>query len=132
MACLSLLLSRWLPPLALMAVIFFLSAQPGLNSGLGIWDTILRKCAHMLEFGLLWLLLWRALGYGNPLPAVLLTLAYAGSDEFHQSLVPQRTASPFDWAIDAAGVGLAGALTAARLKRRSVAARAQSQPRSVA
>src|SRR5687768_9273464 len=51
------------PPVALMAVIFFLSAQPDLNSGLGTWDTILRKCAHMVEFGLLWFLWWRALGY---------------------------------------------------------------------
>ena len=33
-------LSRFGPPIALMAVIFFLSAQPDLNSGLGVWDTI--------------------------------------------------------------------------------------------
>jgi hypothetical protein len=53
---------RFVPPLVLMAVIFALSAQPDLNSGLGSWDTILRKCAHMLEYGLLWFLWWRALG----------------------------------------------------------------------
>ena len=33
-------LSRFGPPIALMAVIFFPSAQPDLNSGLGVWDTI--------------------------------------------------------------------------------------------
>ena len=102
------LASRFLPPLLLMGVIFFLSAQPGLNSGLGVWDLVLRKLAHMVEFGLLWLLWWRALGYGSPLPAVVIALAYAASDELHQSLVADRTGSPVDWAIDAAGVGLAG------------------------
>jgi hypothetical protein len=100
--------SRWLPPLVLMAVIFWLSAQPGLNSGFGVWDTVLRKLAHMVEFGLLWFLWWRALGYGSPLPSVAITLAYAATDELHQTLVPDRAGSPFDWAIDAAGVGLAG------------------------
>ena len=101
-------IGRFGPPVALMAVIFFLSAQPDLNSGLGTWDTILRKCAHMLEFGLLWFLWWRALGYGNPVAAVAITLAYAASDELHQSTVDGRHGSPWDFAIDATGVGLAG------------------------
>ncbi|CAA9470726.1 MAG: hypothetical protein AVDCRST_MAG38-1279 [uncultured Solirubrobacteraceae bacterium] len=106
------LASRFLPPLLLMGAIFFLSAQPGLNSGLGVWDTVLRKLAHMIEFGLLWLLWWRALGYGSPLPAIAIALAYAASDELHQTFVPDRAGSPVDWAIDAAGVGLAGAAVA--------------------
>ncbi len=50
-----------MPPLTLMAVIFYLSAQEDLSSGLGDWDLILRKGAHMTEFGLLALLWWRAL-----------------------------------------------------------------------
>lgn len=99
---------RFGPPLALMAVIFALSAQPDLNSGLGGWDTVLRKLAHMVEFGLLWFLWWRAFSYRAPMPAALIALAYAASDEFHQTLVPDRTGSPWDWAIDAAGVGVAG------------------------
>lgn len=100
--------SRFLPPLILMAVIYWLSAQPGLNSGLGVWDTVLRKLAHIVEYGLLWFLWWRALGYGSPLPAIAIALVYAASDELHQSFVPDRAGSPVDWAIDAAGVGLAG------------------------
>ena len=36
----------WLPPVALMALIFFLSAQPDLSSGLGTWDLVLRKIVH--------------------------------------------------------------------------------------
>ncbi|MDP9378425.1 MAG: VanZ family protein [Actinomycetota bacterium] len=128
----STVLSRWVPPLALMALIFFASAQPSLHSGLGAWDLVLRKCAHMLEFGLLWFLLWRALGYGHLLATVALALAYAASDELHQSFVDGRVGSPFDVAIDAAGVGIAGALSAAWLSRRRSQVAAQSQPRSVA
>lgn len=113
-------IGRYGPPLALMAVIFALSAQPDLSSGLGTLDTILRKLAHLAEFGLLWFLWWRAFGYGHPGPAIAITLVYAAVDELHQATVEGRSGSPLDWAIDAAGVGLAGlaVMTWARLRRR--------------
>ncbi len=100
--------SRFAPPLLLMGVIFFLSAQPDLNSGLGTWDTILRKLAHMAEFGLLWFLWWRALGYdrNRRIPA-LIAIAYAVTDELHQTTVDGRHGSPVDVLIDSAGVALA-------------------------
>ena len=113
--------SRLIPPLLLMAIVFALSAQPDLNSGLGGWDTLLRKLGHMAEFGLLWWLWWRALGFRRAPLAVAITLAYAATDELHQTFVSGRSGSVTDWAIDAAGVGLAGAL-----------AWRYSQPRSVA
>ena len=116
------LVTRFAPPLLLMALIFFLSAQPDLSSGLGTWDTVLRKGAHMVEYGVLWFLWWRALGYGSPAPAIAITLLWAASDEFHQSFVEGRHGTPWDVAIDAAGVGVA--VLAARV--------AYSQPRSVA
>lgn len=116
------LVKRVGPPLLLMGLIFFLSGQPDLNSGLGTWDTVLRKAAHMTEYGLLWFLWWRALGYGSPLPAVAITLLWAASDEYHQSFVEGRHGTPWDVAIDAVGVGLG--LLVARV--------AYSQPRSVA
>ncbi len=111
------LAGRWLPPLALMAVIFVLSAQPSLSSGLGDWDLVLRKAAHMTEFGLLWWLLWRALGYRAAAAAVAVALVYAASDEVHQHFVSGRHASAWDWAIDAAGVGVAGALVVLAARR---------------
>ena len=88
-----------------MALIFALSAMPDLSSGLGTWDLVLRKLAHMAAFGLLWLLWQRALR--QPGTAALITLAYAATDEYHQSFVTGRHGTPVDWAIDAAGVGLA-------------------------
>ena len=101
-------LKRCLPPLALMAIIFALSAQPDLNSGLGGWDTGLRKLAHAFAFGLLWWLWRRALG--RPVIAAAVTLAYAVSDEWHQSFVQGRNGSPVDVAIDAVGIAVAVAL----------------------
>ena len=109
--------SRFAPPLVLMGVIFFLSAQPDLNSGLGGWDTVLRKAAHMLEYALLWFLWWRALGYGSKLPAVVIALAYAATDELHQHFVDGRVGSPVDWLIDATGIALAIAAIEYRRRR---------------
>ena len=124
------LAARIAPPLALMGLIFFFSAQPDLNSGLGIWDTIGRKLIHMGTYGLLWFLCWRATGYGHPAPSIAIALLYAASDEYHQSFVDGRHGSPWDVAIDAAGVGLAGLLVVLRARRRERAG--YSQPRSVA
>jgi hypothetical protein len=109
--------ARVAPPLLLMAVIFGLSAQPNLGTGLGGWDLLLRKLAHMAEYGLLWLLWWRALGWRWPAAAVAITLAYAATDEIHQHFVTGRHGSPVDWLIDAAGVGLAGLVTVLAARR---------------
>ena len=111
--------SRFGPPLVLMAVIFFFSAQPDLSTGLGTWDLILRKLAHMAEYGLLWLLWLRALGTDRPLAAAAITLAYAVTDELHQSFVEGRNGTPVDVAIDAVGVAIAAALYARRRARAS-------------
>jgi len=97
---------RFAPPLALMALIFYLSAQPGLGSGLS-FDFVLRKFAHMAEFGLLWLLTHRALGWRAPLAAALFAIAYAATDEIHQTYTGGRHGTPVDVLIDATGVGLA-------------------------
>jgi uncharacterized membrane protein YozB (DUF420 family) len=99
-------LGLYAPPLALMGLIFFLSAQPDLSSGLGMWDLYLRKAAHMTEFGLLFLLWRRALGE-RALPAALIAIAYAATDEYHQTFVTGRHGAPVDVLIDATGVALA-------------------------
>jgi VanZ family protein len=99
--------SRWLPVLVWAAVIFAFSSVPSLNSGLGGWDYVLRKGAHMAEFAILAVLLMRATA--SYLWAFPLAVAYAATDEVHQTFVRGRHGSPLDVAIDAVGalIGLA-------------------------
>jgi VanZ family protein len=96
------------PPLLLMALIWFLSAQSDLSTGLGLIDLIGRKIVHFLSYALLCFLWWRALRGHFADAAALATafaiaVAYAAVDEYHQSFVEGRTGSPIDVAIDAAG-----------------------------
>ena len=104
-----------------MAVIFALSAQPDLSTGLGTWDLILRKLAHMTEYGVLWWLWARALGPGRAGAAAAITIGYAASDEFHQTFVEGRHGTPVDVAIDAIGVAAAWLLTRVARTRRAPA-----------
>ena len=97
-------ISAWLPVVVWAAVIFAFSSIPSLSSGLGMWDTVLRKAAHMTEYAILGALLLRALG--RDLPALLAGIAYAVTDEIHQSFVEGRHGSPFDVALDAVGVAV--------------------------
>ena len=104
-------LDPWAPPLALMGVIFFFSAQPSLDSGLGLIDHIGRKLIHASEYGLLCFLWWRALrgplGLIRALPfAFAITVLYAASDELHQTFTTGRHGTPVDVFIDASGAGL--------------------------
>ena len=103
-----------------MGLIFLLSAQPDLSTGLGGCDLLLRKLAHMAEYGLLWLLWMRALR-GRAVLAAVIAVGFAATDELHQSFVAGRTGTPVDVAIDAAGVGIAVALWLAYSQPRSVA-----------
>jgi VanZ family protein len=98
------LLLLWLPVVAWAAVIFAFSSIPSLSSGLGTWDTVLRKGAHLTEYAVLGALLLRALG--RDAPAFLAGIAYAGTDELHQHFVAGRHASPIDVGFDAIGVAL--------------------------
>ena len=76
---------------------------------------VMRKCAHVTEYAILALLLWRAVRSGSALHmkmsllfgAVLLASAlFAASDEFHQSFVKSRTPSVRDVLLDVAGAFL--------------------------
>jgi VanZ family protein len=100
-----------LPPLAMMGLIFFLSAQPDEGVDRAWWDVALRKLAHVTEYGVLTALWWRALrAFGVPRPlltAIGVALLYAASDEFHQTFVDGRTGTPVDVGIDAVGMAIA-------------------------
>ena len=105
----------WFPVVVWAAVIFALSSIPSLGTGLGTWDTVLRKCAHVTEYAILAALLLRALG--RDVPAFLAAVAYAATDELHQHFVSGRHASPVDLGIDTVGVVL-GLLAWRRLAAR--------------
>jgi VanZ family protein len=76
----------------------------------------IRKCAHLTEYGILGLLVWRALHQSqNNLPTwswpkvggtLLIVFLYSGSDEYHQSFVATRTAQFSDVLIDTLGAAI--------------------------
>jgi VanZ family protein len=119
-------LDPWLPPVLLMAAIFALSAQPTLDSGLGLADQIGRKLVHFAEYALLSFLCWRALRTRMDrrraaIAAFLVAAAYAATDEYHQTFIEGRHGSVMDWLFDSAGAAAAairlGALRGARKVR---------------
>ncbi len=95
-------LSAWLPVVLWAAVIFSFSSIPDLGTGLGGWDLLLRKLAHMTEYAVLGFLLLRALG--RELPAVVAGVAYAVTDEIHQTFVPGRHGVWYDVVVDGVGI----------------------------
>jgi len=112
-------LDLWLPPVVLMGVIFAFSAQPSLDSGLGLIDLIGRKLIHFAEYALLCFLWWRALAtVTNPRAAAvwafLIASGYAVTDEYHQSFVEGRHGNALDWLIDSAGAAAAALMLATR------------------
>lgn len=105
------MLLSWILVVLWASLIFYLSSIPGLKTEFGLWDTVLRKCAHVTEFAILTALLWRAFRRTWNMDFWRLArwcgglaLLYAMSDEFHQSFVPHRGPSVWDVMIDAVGI----------------------------
>jgi VanZ family protein len=99
------------------ALIFWLSSRPfpegpplfHFDYGDLLW--------HLLEYLLFGFLAWKTFlpqGRGGLAMALLISLAYAGSDEFHQLFVLTRTASLLDWGVDS--LGALGGLLLGRLQ----------------
>jgi VanZ family protein len=108
-------LRYWLPVLLWMGVIFVGSSQPKLPFVLNkTADFITKKAGHVIEYGVLAFLLWRALSKEKGWPALpsfggafVLSLLYAISDEFHQTFVPGRSGRLTDVGFDVLGALLA-------------------------
>lgn len=126
----------WLPIAAYAGLIFFLSSLPAPLSeftGFRGADAV----AHALEYGVLGLLVARALVAGGagltPRFAVFAAWAvstlYGATDEMHQSFVPTRMAELSDLAADSFG-GLVGATAFAAVVRRRRAASPRASPES--
>jgi VanZ family protein len=109
-----------------MGVIFALSGMPNDDPDRGVLHLIARKLAHFGEYALLSALWWRALrtrleGRAALGWAVAICVAFACTDEYHQTFVDGRVGAASDVAIDSAGALAAAALISSR---RRTAARA--------
>ncbi|MDO9130177.1 MAG: VanZ family protein [Anaerolineales bacterium] len=107
-------LRRWLPAILIMATIFVFSSIPSSElPDFARADLFIKKGGHMLGYGLLTLAYLRGLCAERSDPKVsivaawLLAVLYASGDEFHQSFVAGRHASPEDVGIDAIGAAIA-------------------------
>ena len=135
----------WLPPILWMAFFFpvgnrvlgssiayeistavFRWLFPQASEGaVGVFYIVFRKSLHLMEYGILAFLLYRAFRGpdikkwepGWALRAGLVSVAYGFLDEYFQSFVPNRTGSPIDWGIDT--VGIAAVLGTKFLRRNS-------------
>lgn len=105
-------LCYWLPALCWMAVIFVLSSFQGSPLlDMGPFDFTFKKTAHVVEYAILYFLLFRA--FHSALPSrkaftisAIIGVLYAISDEYHQTFVHLREGSARDVIIDSVGIFL--------------------------
>jgi VanZ family protein len=158
MSALKRFVNYFLPPLVLMALIFPMGnrvlggsrlreifaavllwlAPHASEPTIGLAYVILRKTSHFMSYGLLTFLFYRAFRGGRgpfwskriAIWAASAAIGYGFLDELLQSFVPNRVGSPFDWAIDTAGILTSIALLAwTRTRRdRAPAALASGKP----
>jgi VanZ family protein len=104
---------RLLPMLSVMGTIFALSHTPG--QFLVLPDIVnIDKVAHLAIYGLLAVTVFFAFGKRFsqmhprlvPILVLLFCTLYGISDEWHQSFIPNRTASVFDVLADGAGAAM--------------------------
>ena len=114
---------RWWLVAAYVALIFTLSSIPGLSVPGSF--TYRDKVAHVLEYGGLSWLAWRAAYATWPaapkltrgLLTVLAIAALGAADEKFQAHVPGRESSVYDWMADTLGASLAQVVSLRREKR---------------
>ena len=111
------LLKYWLPPILWGLIIFsFSSLQVGSSNEIYWKDFVIKKTAHIVEYSILAVLLYRAM-IGSDIEkkkaiifAILIVSLYGFTDEFHQSFSPGREPRIRDVIIDTIG-GALGVLT---------------------
>ena len=111
----------WLPVIIWMSIIFTLSSfEAARITQVDFLELLIKKAAHLVEYGILWWLIYRALintfnkqkNLVTKQPkfviySLLFTIIYAISDETHQTLVPTRQGTIRDVFIDTAGAIIA-------------------------
>ena len=105
----------WLPPVLWALLIFFSSSRPTVVVSEIYWpDFFIKKTGHMVVYGILFFLIYRALKNTTEksfltiaFTALIFTFLYAASDEYHQTFILGRTGTLRDIIIDSFGAGLA-------------------------
>ena len=103
-----------LPVVVWMSVIYMFSTmQTGTASAIVWSDFVVKKTAHLTEYGVLSLLIYRGLinsGFKKEEAAgmaVIASMLYGVSDEWHQSFTPGRMPKAYDVIFDTIGATLA-------------------------
>ncbi len=104
------ILIRWTPAIIMMLVIFLISAIPSSElPKLKILDLVVKKGGHMMGYGFLalsFLRLFPSVSNRSILLALFITIIYAATDEWHQTIVPGRNGTLWDVGVDALGAGI--------------------------
>jgi VanZ family protein len=103
----------WLPVLLWALVIFWFSSKSQPTTSEVYWQEFaIKKTAHMIVYGFLAILLYRAFrNYGAPakqsaVAAIFWAFVYGLSDEFHQSFTPGREPRFRDVIFDTIGASI--------------------------
>ncbi|MEK7188482.1 MAG: VanZ family protein [Patescibacteria group bacterium] len=109
------LIVYWVPPLIWGGVIFLFSSLARVRTSDIYWqDFLLKKSAHIIEYAILTILLYRAFRNSQVKGAkramiysILISIFYSITDEIHQSFVPGRESRIRDVVFDTIGASLA-------------------------
>jgi VanZ family protein len=109
----------WLPPFALMSLIFYFSSKQNISVSDGanrdVVNFLFFKSIHILEYAVLYFLFYRAYSlsflksWSNRkiiVISAISTFLYSVIDEVHQTFVPTRTGTLRDIGIDLIGISI--------------------------
>lgn len=104
-------LLRHVPVVVWMCLIYLMSSRTDLSTGqVEAVDFIFKKTAHFVEYFILNLLWFRAIGIASPAQSTLYSLIFAFTDEIHQLFIPGRTGKLRDVGIDFVGISASSLL----------------------
>lgn len=104
----------WLPTLAWMGLIYYLSSYHAITASVVSWqDFTIKKSAHVIIYFVFAVWVYRSLKFTTPLTktklifwTIVFVAVYAASDEIHQSFVPTRNPALRDVLIDVIGASV--------------------------